>query len=341
MNKEYFMNTILSTEVGEIPVVETKLSMKDIIGTLSVRLNIKRMKYSINPGIYAVGLPDKSSPVLVTANYKLTFDTLRKELSGINAWILVLDTKGINVWCAAGKGTFGTEELIQRIFLTGILDLIDHNTLILPQLGAPGVAAHKVKNVTGATIKYGPVRAKDLKEYLGNNSKITGVMREVQFNIWDRLILTPVELIVALPITLAFVAVIVLLKIIGLIDLMEYILPLTGGVFVGTVLTPVLLPFIPFRAFSLKGWFLGAIWAIIYVLLSNTVLNFSNLWKPLLIYLLLVPPISAFLALNFTGASTYTSPSGVKKEIKQGIVPMIVSAALGLILVILDLINII
>ena len=81
----------------------------------------------------------------MTANYKLSFDAIRKNLSGQNGWILVLDTKGINVWCAAGKGTFGTNELVKRIRLVSLEKIVNHKRLILPQLGAAGVAAHKVK----------------------------------------------------------------------------------------------------------------------------------------------------------------------------------------------------
>ncbi len=73
------------------------------------------MHYTIEPGLYALGQPGEKSPILVTANYKMSFDKLRKELPGRNFWILVLDTKGINVWCSAGKGTFGTNELVGRI----------------------------------------------------------------------------------------------------------------------------------------------------------------------------------------------------------------------------------
>jgi CO dehydrogenase/acetyl-CoA synthase gamma subunit (corrinoid Fe-S protein) len=70
----------------------------------------------------------------------------------------VLDTQGINVWCAAGKGTFGTDELVHRIEATQLHDVVRHRVLILPQLGAPGVAAHDVKKRSGFTIEYGPVR---------------------------------------------------------------------------------------------------------------------------------------------------------------------------------------
>ena len=73
------------------------------------------MRYLIAPGLYRIGKPEANSPVLVTANYKLTVDTVRRWLAGMNVWLLVLDTKGVNVWCAAGKGTFGTAELVRRI----------------------------------------------------------------------------------------------------------------------------------------------------------------------------------------------------------------------------------
>ena len=69
------------------------------------------MRYRVDPGLYSLGNPDSSSPVFVSANYRLSFNALRGSLKNSNCWILVLDTKGINVWCAAGKGTFGTEEL--------------------------------------------------------------------------------------------------------------------------------------------------------------------------------------------------------------------------------------
>ena len=91
----------LPTMAGVFPVISTRLTSGDIVGGWRVRWGINRMGYRINPGLYAVGKPDASSPVLVTANYKLTFDSLRKHLQNLNAWILVLDTKGVNVWCAA------------------------------------------------------------------------------------------------------------------------------------------------------------------------------------------------------------------------------------------------
>jgi hypothetical protein len=134
---------------GRIPQVSSALAWCDRWGSIKARWGVGRMHYAVDPGLYALGSPDELSPVLVTANYKMSFDCLREALPGRNVWILVLDTEGINVWCAAGKGTFGTEELIRRITASGLKDIVKHRELILPQLGAPGVAAHLVRKQSG------------------------------------------------------------------------------------------------------------------------------------------------------------------------------------------------
>ena len=85
--------------------------------------------------------------MLVTGNFKLSFDHLRKNLNGINAWILVLDTHGINVWCAAGKGTFSTKELVKRIKEVCLEKIVDHKRVIVPQLGATGVSSGQTKKI--------------------------------------------------------------------------------------------------------------------------------------------------------------------------------------------------
>jgi len=154
-----------STPMGNIPLVSTQLSIHDHVGSWKARWGVHRMHYRIEPGLYGIGHPNENSCVFVTANYKMSFDRLRKELNGVDAWILVLDTKGINVWCAAGKGTFDTEELIRRISDVGLAKIVNHKTLILPQLGAVGVAAHKVLKATGFHVKYGPV----FNQFIGSN----------------------------------------------------------------------------------------------------------------------------------------------------------------------------
>lgn len=311
----------------KIPKVATKLIYKDVIGSWKVRWNINRMNYCIDPGLYCVGNPDSNSPVLVTANYKLSFDSLRKELEGLDAWIMVLDTKGINVWCAAGKGTFGTEEIVSRLEQVGLGQVVSHRTIILPQLGAPGVAAHEVSQRSGFKVVYGPVRARDIKDFLQAGMKATQAMRTVEFPFVDRIVLTPIEFsFIAKPL-LIIAGVFIILQFLDIgSNLFGEVLPYIGVVLVGNFIVPALLPWIPGRAFSCKGWIVGFIYTLL-ILLSSSAMD----WRQAVVYLLLLPPISAFVAMNFTGSSTYTSLSGVVREMKIAIPTIITSISVGVI----------
>ena len=321
----------LETPAGEIKQVSARLTFKDTIGSWKARFGISRMNYKIAPGLYCVGSPDGDSPVLVSANYKMSFDSLRKELKGLNAWILVLDTKGINVWCAAGKGTFGTNELIRRIRKTGLLKIMNRKVVILPQLGAPGVAAHEVQKHTGFRVVYGPVRAEDIKAFLNLGMKADKKMRETKFTFTDRIVLTPLEVINVIKPSMIVFGVLFILNAIGfgsygLKDLYAY----SGAIIAGCVLTPALLPFIPGRAFAFKGALMGLFWAV-------AVVGWSGInWMRDSALILILPAISSYGAMNFTGCSTYTSLSGVDREMKLAIPVMLVSVGLGAVLLIIE-----
>lgn len=321
----------------KITPTSVNLTFYDILSSWKVRWGINRMNYKVEPGIYSVGQPSSKSPVFVSANYKLSFDMLRKELKGIDAWILVLDTKGVNVWCAAGKGTFGTSELINRIGSTQLAKVVEHKTLILPQLGAPGISSHEITKFTGFKVIYGPVKAKDIRAFLQAGMKATAEMRTVKFNAFDRLVLTPVELVHTFKLSLIIFGILFLLNIMGIgpfgaIDAYAY----AGAVIVGCVLTPVLLPWIPGRAFAWKGWLLGLLWVIGVNLINGwpNQLPYSSIRA--FAYLFLLPPVSAYLAMNFTGSSTYTSFSGVLKEMRIAIPAMFLSIFLGTVLVLIE-----
>jgi hypothetical protein len=330
--KERWITGRLPTPSGAVPIVAARLTWRDRLGSLRARLSIGRMKYAIPPGLYAVGRPDASSRVFVSANYKLSFDRLRKELGGVDGWILVLDTKGINVWCAAGKGTFGTDELVRCIEETGLAGVVSHRALILPQLAAPGVAAHEVTNLSRFKVVYGPVRAADIRAFLAAGLEATPEMRRVRFNLLDRLVLTPVELIIPLKYGLIIAAALFLLgAALGTrIITWPSAYPYLGAILVGTVLVPALLPWIPGRAFTLKGGVLGFVWAALVNINQGLIFSPAPRWPPAAVHFLLLPAIAAFLAMYFTGSSTYTSLSGVVREMKYAVPAVAVSTVLGL-----------
>lgn len=328
----------ISTNAGSIPVVSSTLKQTDVIDAWKVRWKLNRAGYRIRPGLYAVGNPDNASPVLVTANYKLSFDSLRRELANVDCWILVLDTKGINVWCAAGKGTFGTQELIRQIKDTKLQSIVSHGKIILPQLGAPGVSAHLVTRETGFRVIYGPVRASDIPDFLAKDYQATPEMRKVNFTFRDRLVLVPVELVSSLKPMLIGISLIFFMTLLASYltsDINTWqkgialITAFVGAVIGGVVISPLLLPFIPFSSFAVKGWIVGMLWISGFVTfwpLTGTDLSLLTIVG---LYLLL-PPITAFLSLNFTGCTTYTSQSGVEKEMRYGLPIMIISSVLGL-----------
>jgi acetyl-CoA decarbonylase/synthase complex subunit gamma len=299
------------------------------------------MNYTIEPGVYAMGRPDERSPVLVTANYKLSFDKLRNELTGRNVWILVLDTKGVNVWCSAGKGTFGTTELVDRVESTGLANLVSHRELILPQLAGPGVAAHEVKKKSGFRVIYGPIRASDLPAFLDSGLKATPEMRLKTFTLWERLVLVPVELANVMKAGLMIFPVMFLLAYLGklgegTLSALNHglfsVLALLMAIVAGAVLTPLLLPWLPGRAFSVKGLTLGLLADLILVTLRLNELVPRTGWIEMLAWLLLIPAMSTYLAMNFTGSSTYTSLSGVRREMRWALPAQIAAGSLGLIL---------
>lgn len=322
-----------------IPSVSSKLTRADRLSAVKVRWGIGRNNSKVDPGLYKIGNPGSQSDVFVSANYKLSFDTLRKNLDSFDAWILVIDTKGVNVWCAAGKGTFGTNNLVNSIRNSSLSGIVKHRKIIVPQLGATGVAAHKVKEQTGFRVIFGPVRAVDIGRFVAAGYKAMPEMRRVTFGFRERAKLIPVDLMYGkyklLMILTAFF-VLAGLDPKGFLFTKMYetglfpVMNVTVAYLAGIVIAPLLLPVIPFRAFALKGAFWG--------LAATLVLNFffrAPVAETIALGLVNVS-IASFMTMNFTGSSTYTSLSGVKREMKVAVPFQVTFAVSGLILFIIS-----
>ncbi len=183
----------LRTPAGLVPRLATGADWRGRVENLALLLGHRRGTARIPPGLYAVGRPDADSPVLVTCNYPLTANVMRRRLGGVDAWVLVIETLGVNVWCAAGKGTFSTEEVAARIASAGLDKVVSHRKVILPQLAAPGVAAREIKRLTGFEAVFGPIRAADLPAYLQAGMRAEPHMRRETFPLSERLAVALVE----------------------------------------------------------------------------------------------------------------------------------------------------
>jgi hypothetical protein len=322
-------------EATMIRQATSDVTFRDRWVNVMAHLGINRNKYRVDPGLYALGSPDQNSPVLVTANYSPSFRALRTALQGIDGYILVLDTKGINVWCAAGKGTFGTAEIVRCAQEFKLADIVSHKSLIVPQLGAPGVAAHKVKAQCGFKVVYGPVRASDIPTFMAAGMKADDQMRRVRFPLADRVVLIPMDILMwAKPVV--FIVMFFLLAggfhkrgfsvnnclHTGCASAALFLLAYMAGGLLG----PILLPFLPGRAFSVKGNWIG-----LMVLLAGYLFGFASLKGgfSLAAWALIMPVVSSVIVMNFTGTSTYTSLSGVMREMRIAVPVQIAGAAVG------------
>lgn len=304
--------------------MKTKRGLEDCLGTFRARLGIARSTYKVNPGLYCIGNPSNESPVLVTANYKLSFDTLRSSLQGKDAWLLVIDTRGINVWCAAGKRTFSADEIAFHVKRTNLDKIVAHRELILPQFAAVGVASHELKKKCGFKGIYGPIRAQDLPEYLECNNQADERMRSVTFTLGERLVLAPVE--IALTWKIVFIITMASFVISGVGPDIYSIeaawgrgLLATGAtltaLLAGALATPCLLPWLPGRQFWFKGAVVGSFFGLIYLF---QVMKGAQIIEQLGIFLW-ITVASSYLAMNFTGATPFTSLSGVENEMRKGL----------------------
>jgi len=323
----------LSTGAGDVPRIDTRLTFSDHLGACKARWGIGRFSYLVPAGLYAVGRPTPEDPVVVTANYKMSYDIVRRAMAGRNIWLLVLETFGINVWCAAGKGTFGTDELVRRIEATGLGMVVAHRRLVLPILGAAGVAAHEVKRRTGFTVNYATIRASDLPEYLGNGMKTTHAMRDLSFSLYERLVLVPVEIVHASKMIILCGGVLFLAASLlsGTVAGTKIFLAFLGAVLTGLVIAPLFLPWLPGRSFAVKGAVAGIAWCALYYFLAG---GYGWGLPVTIAAFLALPAISAFYALNFTGCTNFTSRSGVKKEMRLSIPIMGASLVVGLLLLV-------
>jgi hypothetical protein len=193
---------VTAAERTSIPDLEDYTQLRHQITLRTVFLDLLSLVYRIFPpypkkaaGLYRIGDPDRDSPVLLTGNYELTVRRLVRTLDGtVDCWLLVADSRGINVWCAAGGGHFTADDVIAAINSSGVSSVVSHRALILPQLCANGIDGWRIRESTNWGVHWGPVRASDIPAYLFAGRKKNATMRQVKFPLVDRLEMTTVML---------------------------------------------------------------------------------------------------------------------------------------------------
>jgi len=213
---------------------------------------------SVKPGLYALGQPNANAPVLVTGNYDLTVRRLLRDTQGIDAYLLVVNSAGINVWCASGGGHFTADKVIAAVRINHLEQVVNHRHLILPQLSATGVDGNRITSETGWDVWWGPVYSKDIPAYLAAGQQKDDGIRWVDFPLQIRL-----EMAVVM---WGFWALILGLAIL-LINRRVFWIGL-GGALLYYLLTGAFFPWLPGRDGFRKGVFLAFL-SMVFVLVGG------------------------------------------------------------------------
>jgi acetyl-CoA decarbonylase/synthase complex subunit gamma len=149
-----FPTIILANEMSDDPMKEALIAatfvakyggiivLSDFQGESLFPLLVLRMNIFTDPqrplatteGIYEIGNPDDSSPVLVTSNFSLTYFIVSGEIenSRVPSYLLVKDTEGLSVMTAWAAGKFGTDTIAPLVKKSGIAERIKHRKLVIP-----------------------------------------------------------------------------------------------------------------------------------------------------------------------------------------------------------------
>jgi hypothetical protein len=272
-----------------------------------------KRSYVVEPGLYHLGPRyDRKAPLLVTANYHLTVFLIARRARRHGARLLVIDTDGINVWCAAGKGRFSNARIQEQLDRYDRSLLTDGKwlPLILPKFGFSGVDLRRLRDERIRPI-VGPLYAKHLDSYLANPPYRDRDADRVVFGLQMRLFSW-------LPGWFQFVF--YGLAIAGLWIAVERPVDPTGpaavvglSAFLGTAY-PVLFPWLPGTRFGVKGLWLGAFTSLgLGALTAAQLMGHGQLIAASLYAL----AMALFVGLSYTGNSAVSNYTLVRQEIAR------------------------
>jgi NAD-dependent dihydropyrimidine dehydrogenase PreA subunit len=242
-------------------------------------------------GLRRIGNPGPESPVLITCNFDLTVKRLNRMLRGLDVWLLVGESKGVNVWCAACGEEFNTHSVVSVVKTSGIADKVNHRTLILPPLGAPGIKGDEVQSQTGWKVKWGPVHTADIPRYINGRLKKDDTMKRARYDLKERLdtaigTMFPFYLLGGIG-----------FLVFGRNLLADY---LVVGVIVFVVLLS-LCPWIPVKAGFMKAVFLEVIVGVVFIAME---VFFGANGNPIRPSLIIAMVLIAVFGLDLGGASS-------------------------------------
>jgi len=167
--KEAVIASIFVAKYGGI-IVLSDFQGESLFPLLVERLNIytdPQRPLATTEGIYEIGGPDENSPVLLTANFSLTYFIVSGEIeaSKVPSYLLVKDTEGLSVMTAWAAGKFVADTIAPFVKKCGIMDKVKHHKLIIPGYAAAESGGLE-EELPGWEVLIGPREGAHIPAYL-------------------------------------------------------------------------------------------------------------------------------------------------------------------------------
>ncbi|MDD1703096.1 MAG: acetyl-CoA decarbonylase/synthase complex subunit gamma [Methanoregula sp.] len=125
-----------------------------------------RKPVSVDTGVRTFGSPGRTSPVLITTNYALTYFTVESDIksANIDCYLIVVDTGGNSVESAVAGRYLNAESMAAALKDNRIAELVDHQYLIIPGLAAR--LSGETEEASGWHILVGPKDSSGIPAFL-------------------------------------------------------------------------------------------------------------------------------------------------------------------------------
>ncbi|MDP2953870.1 MAG: acetyl-CoA decarbonylase/synthase complex subunit gamma [Chloroflexota bacterium] len=154
-------------------VVLDRFSPAMVYPLITLRMNIytdPQKPIQVSPGIYPIGSPKASAPLLITTNFSLTYFSVAGEVeaSRFPSWLLVVDSEGLSVLTAWAAGKFDAARIAKAVKGGEVAKSVGHKSLVIP--GHVAVLMGELEEeLPGWKIMVGPREAIDIGGFLKRN----------------------------------------------------------------------------------------------------------------------------------------------------------------------------
>lgn len=289
-----------------------KFGFIDYVKALFSWFNSFHTTFIIEPGLYYIGdTYDVNTPMLVTCNYHMTVFLLYRILKKRNVRILVIDTKGINVWCSSGKGQFSAKEIFRQLdkYPPEMLNSGGKLEIILPKLSLSGVSLAALKERL-IVPKIGPIYAHDIPAYLDDLPLKNRIKDKFKFTLKDRVFTLIPSVAQFLVNSVPIAAALFIINFFFKIQFHWHVIAIST---LFAILYILLFPLLPTKTFSIKAIVLSLLFSAGY----TAYFMFTGKALLSLTYFLYITTTFAygiFFALYYTGSTGVSNYSLVKKE---------------------------